>query len=74
MSRRRGGSLLDLARAALAEPSNKGAESRQAHVYEIEMAREGKPEMIFVPIRPGEYACRCRGLEGKGMTGKFIVK
>jgi heme/copper-type cytochrome/quinol oxidase subunit 2 len=38
------------------------------------MAPEGKQEMIFVPSRPGEYACRCRGLEGKGMTGKFIVK
>jgi hypothetical protein len=74
MPRRHGGSLLDLARAALAEPSNKGAESRQAMSTRSKWRGKGKPEMIFVPIRAGEYACRCRGLEGKGMTGKFIVK
>jgi hypothetical protein len=27
-----------------------------------------------VPIRPGEYAWGCRGLESKGMAGRFVVK
>jgi hypothetical protein len=49
-------------------------EIKASHVYEIEMEREGEAEMFFVPIRPGDYPWRCRGLESKGMTGKFIVK
>jgi hypothetical protein len=49
-------------------------EIKASHVYEIEMEREGEAELFFVPIRPGEYAWGCRGLEGKGMAGKFIVK
>ena len=49
-------------------------EIKASHVYEIEMEREGEVEIFFVPIRPGEYAWGCRGLEGKGMAGRFIVK
>ena len=49
-------------------------EIKASHVYEIEMEREGEAEIFFVPIRPGEYPWACRGLEGKGMAGKFIVK
>jgi hypothetical protein len=49
-------------------------EIKASHVYEIEMEREGEAEIFFVPIRPGEYAWRCRGLESKGVAGKFIVK
>ena len=49
-------------------------EIKASHVYEIEMEREGEAEIFFVPIRPGEYAWGCRGLEGKGMAGRFIVK
>jgi hypothetical protein len=49
-------------------------EIKASHVYEIEMEREGEVEIFFVPIRPGEYAWACRGLEAKGMAGKFIVK
>lgn len=49
-------------------------EIKASHVYEIEMEREGEAEIFFVPIRPGEYAWGCKGLEGKGMAGKFIVK
>jgi hypothetical protein len=49
-------------------------EIKARQVYEIEMEREGEAEMFFVPIRPGEYAWGCRGLESKGMAGKFIVK
>ncbi len=49
-------------------------EVKASHVYEIEMEREGEAEVFFVPIRPGEYAWGCRGLENKGLAGKFIVK
>jgi hypothetical protein len=49
-------------------------EIKATHVYEIEMEREGEAEIFFVPIRPGEYTWGCRGLEGRGMAGKFIVK
>jgi hypothetical protein len=49
-------------------------EIKASHVYEIEMEREGEAEIFFVPIRPGDYAWGCRGLEGKGMAGTFIVK
>jgi len=49
-------------------------EIKASHVYEIEMEREGEAEIFFVPIRPGEYPWGCRGLEGKGMAGKFVVK
>jgi uncharacterized cupredoxin-like copper-binding protein len=49
-------------------------EIKASHVYEIEMEREGEAEVFFVPIRPGEYAWGCKGLESKGMAGKFIVK
>ena len=50
------------------------AEIKASHVYEIEMERAGEAEVFFVPIRPGEYAWGCRGLESKGMAGKFVVK
>jgi hypothetical protein len=49
-------------------------EIKASHIYEIEMEREGEAEIFFVPIRPGEYAWGCRGLESKGMAGRFIVK
>ena len=49
-------------------------EIKASHVYEIEMEREGEAEIFFVPIRPGEYAWGCKGLETKGMAGRFIVK
>ena len=49
-------------------------EIKASHVYEIEMEREGEAEIFFVPIRPGEYAWGCRGLESKGMAGRFTVK
>jgi hypothetical protein len=51
-----------------------GVEIKASHVYEIEMEREGEAELFFVPIRPGAYPWACRGLEAKGMAGKFIVK
>jgi uncharacterized cupredoxin-like copper-binding protein len=49
-------------------------EIKASHVYEIEMERAGEAEVFFVPIRPGEYVWGCKGLESKGMAGRFIVK
>ena len=49
-------------------------EIKASHLYEIEMEREGEAEIYFVPIRPGKYAWSCRGLEGKGVAGEFMVK
>jgi hypothetical protein len=49
-------------------------EIKVSHLREIEFEREGEAEIFFVPIRPGNFAWRCRGLEGKGMAGAFVVK
>jgi hypothetical protein len=42
--------------------------------YEIEMEREGKATIIFVPIRPGNYRLYAKGLEAKGTVTKITVK
>jgi hypothetical protein len=49
-------------------------EIKAGALYEIEMEREGEAELFFVPIRPGDFAWGCKGLEGKGLAGKFVVK
>jgi hypothetical protein len=49
-------------------------EIKVSHLREIEFEREGEAEIYFVPIRPGSFPWRCRGLEGKGMAGAFVVK
>ena len=49
-------------------------EIKASHLTEIEFEREGEAEIFFVPIRPGNFPWRCRGLEGKGMTGTFAIK
>ena len=49
-------------------------EIKASHLRELEFEREGEAEIFFVPIRPGNFAWRCRGLEGKGMAGAFLVK
>ena len=36
--------------------------------------REGEVELLFTPIKPGEYTWECEGLAHKGMTGKIVVK
>jgi hypothetical protein len=49
-------------------------EIKASHLTEIEFEREGEAAIFFVPIRPGNFIWRCRGLEGKGMAGAFVVK
>jgi hypothetical protein len=49
-------------------------EIKAVHLTEIEFEREGEAAIFFVPIRPGNFPWRCRGLEGKGMAGAFVIK
>lgn len=49
-------------------------EIKVAALREIEMEQEGEAEIYFVAIKPGEYEWKCKGLDSKGMAGKFIVK
>jgi hypothetical protein len=49
-------------------------EIKATGIYEIEMEREGKATLVFVPIRPGNYRLYARGLEGKGAVARIIVK
>ncbi len=43
-------------------------------LYEIEMEREGKATIIFVPIRPGKYRIYAKGLDTKGTVSNITVK
>jgi hypothetical protein len=49
-------------------------EIKATGIYEIEMEREGKATLVFVPIRPGNYRLYAKGLEGKGAVARIIVK
>ena len=49
-------------------------EVKASHLYELEFETEAEAEIYFVPIKPGTYEYRARGLEHKGMVGQFVVK
>jgi hypothetical protein len=49
-------------------------EIKATGIYEIEMEREGKATLVFVPIRPGNYRLYAKGLEAKGAVAIIIVK
>ena len=49
-------------------------EVKASYLRELEFEKQSEAEIFFVPIRPGRFPWRCRGLEGKGMTGAFVVK
>ena len=49
-------------------------EIKAAVIDEIEFEEAGEAELFFVPIRSGVYEFHIKGLEQKGMVGKFIVK
>jgi len=51
-----------------------GLEIKASHVYELEFEDEAECEIFFVPIRPGRYKFRARGLEKQGVFGHFIVE
>ena len=35
---------------------------------------EGEAEIFFVPVRPGTFEWSCRGLEPRGVMGRFVVR
>jgi uncharacterized cupredoxin-like copper-binding protein len=41
---------------------------------EIEFEDEGQVELFFVTVRPGTYEYATRGMQERGMVGKFIVE
>lgn len=43
-------------------------------LYEIEMEREGKATLVFVPIRPGKYRIYAKGLDANGAVSLITVK
>lgn len=45
-----------------------------ASFKEIEFENEGAAELFFTPTKAGEYTWVCKGLEARGLTGKFVVK
>ena len=51
-----------------------GVEIKAAMLNEVEFERAGEAEIFFVPVRTGSFAWRCKGLEGRGVEGKFVVK
>ncbi len=53
-----------------------GLEIHAPIIYELEFeeGEKGEAELFFVPIRPGLYEFKARGLEERGMVGRIIVK
>ena len=51
-----------------------GIEIKASVINELEFEDAAEAEIFFVPIRPGFYEFKIRGLESKGMVGKIIVK
>ncbi len=53
-----------------------GLEIMAPVLYELkfEEGEEGEAELFFVPIRPGFYEFKARGLEERGMVGTIIVR
>lgn len=40
----------------------------------VELDDEGAFELTFVPVRPGDYAFGCEGLEDRGLGGTIVVE
>lgn len=43
-------------------------------LYAVEFDDEGRIDIWFVPIRPGDYAFWIDGYRDRGLSGKFIVR
>src|SRR5262245_23906320 len=50
------------------------AEIKANSLYEIELEREGKATLVFVPIKPGKYRIYAKGLDAKGAVASIEVK
>lgn len=51
-----------------------GVEIKAITLTELEFEDAGEAEIFFVPIKPGTFRFYAKGLEGKGMVGRFVVK
>ena len=51
-----------------------GMEIKANAIYELEFENEAEAEIFFVPIRPGTYEMKAKGLEIRGMVIKFVVR
>ncbi|MFC3607386.1 copper-binding protein [Stutzerimonas tarimensis] len=51
-----------------------GVEIKAVTLTELEFEDAGEAEIFFVPIRPGRFPFYAKGLENKGMIGRFVVK
>lgn len=51
-----------------------GIEIKALGLVELEFENAGEAEIFFLPIKPGSYPFYCKGLENKGMEGRFVVK
>lgn len=51
-----------------------GVEIKAITLVELEFEDAGEAEIFFLPVKPGSYPFYCKGLEGKGMEGRFVVK
>lgn len=51
-----------------------GVEIKAVTLVELEFEEAGEAEIFFLPIKPGSYPFYCKGLQNKGMEGRFVVK
>jgi len=51
-----------------------GLEIKANAIYELEFEHESEAEIFFVPIKPGTYEMKARGLEIRDVKVKFIIK
>lgn len=51
-----------------------GMEIKAIGLTELEFEDAAEAEIYFVPVKPGRFEFRIKGLEAKGMTGVFEVK
>jgi hypothetical protein len=51
-----------------------GIEIKALGLVELEFEDAGQAEIFFLPIKPGSYPFYCKGLQNKGMEGRFVVK
>lgn len=51
-----------------------GIEIKALGLVELEFENAGEAEIFFLPIKPGSYPFYCKGLQNKGMEGRFVVK
>jgi hypothetical protein len=51
-----------------------GMEIKANSLYQLEFEDEAECEIFFVPIKPGTYEMKAKGLEEKGMAITFVAK